>query len=244
MSRFPLVKKTIVFVDGDDTLWATQELYDRAIYAASEEVRLKDLDVSRWGEAVHQAEMDLMPKYGFAKERFAAALVRAYSALCQQQGKGVSVELSNTIQRLGMRVFEETALLLPGVFDTVEALSRHVPLYLVSAGPEDVQKKRLLESGLSRFLSGHHFPSRKTGEVFAALIEALNVEPRSSWHIGNSIKSDINPAREAGLNAILVEHRGWAWDKDEVRIAKTKLEQVSQLSEVTFILRRHYGWTD
>ena len=53
--------------------------------------------------------------------------------------------------------------------------------------------------------------------------------------IGNSIKSDLNAAREAGLNDILVGERGWAYDKDEVREAKTNLEILSQLNLVVAI---------
>lgn len=242
--RPQLDKKTVIFIDGDDTLWDTQGLYDRAISDAREEISLKGLDVTHWGEAVHEAEMDLMPRYGFAKERFAAALAHAYSALCRQQGKKQSVELSDTIQRLGMRVFEETAPLLPGAAETVETLSARVPLYLVSAGPEDVQEKRLLQSGVRRLLSGYHFPSKKTKDVFARLIGELEVEPGNSWHIGNSIKSDINPAIESGLNAILVGDRGWGYDKDELREAMTRFERVSQLYDVILILRRYYRWSD
>ncbi len=62
--------------------------------------------------------------------------------------------------------------------------------------------------------------------------------------IGNSIKSDLNAAREAGLNAILMGERGWAYDKDEVREAKTNLEIVSQLCDVIPILRRYYHWSE
>lgn len=236
--------KNIIFIDGDDTLWDTQGLYDRAICNACEEVRLQSLDVGRWGQAVHDAEMELMPKFGFAKERFAAALVQAYNSLCKQQGKKPSVELLGIIQRLGMQVFEEPAPLLPGATETVQTLSGYLPIYLVSAGPEDIQKKRMLESGLKQFLVGYRFPAKKTEEVFGSLIRELNVEPGSCWHIGNSVKSDINPARNSGLNAILVGQRGWAYDKDELREAKTKLERVSQLCDVIPILRRHYGWAD
>lgn len=234
----------MIFIDGDDTLWATQELYDRAIADARKQVRLNGLDVTRWGEAVHEAEMGLMSAYGFAKERFAKALARAYGELCGRQGKKLSVEVIDAMQSLGMRVFEEMAPLFPGVLETVEALSARLPIYLVSAGPEDVQKKRLFESGLGRLFAGFYFPPRKTGEVFAQLIKELKVEPSSSWHIGNSIKSDINPARESGLNAILVGERGWAYDKDELREAKTKFERASQLDDVIPILRRYYGWLE
>jgi putative hydrolase of the HAD superfamily len=239
-----LDNKTIIFIDGDDTLWDTQGLYDRAICNACEKVRLNGLDVARWSQAVHDAEMELMPKFGFAKERFAAALVQVYNSLCKQQGKTPSVQLSNSIQGLGMHVFEEKAPLLAGATETVETVSAYLPIYLVSAGPEDIQKKRMLDSGLEQFLVGYRFPAQKTEEIFGSLISELNVEPAISWHIGNSIKSDVNPARQSGLNAILVGERGWAYDKDELCGAKTNLERVSQLCDVIPILRRYYDWSE
>jgi putative hydrolase of the HAD superfamily len=239
-----LDNKTIIFIDGDDTLWDTQGLYDRAICDACDKVRLNGLDVARWGQAVHDAEIELMPKFGFAKERFAAALVQAYNSLCKQQGKNPSAQLLDSIQGLGMQVFKEKASLLPGATETVKTLSAHLPIYIVSAGPEDIQKKRMLDSELEKFLVGYRFPAKKTGEVFGNLISELNVEPTASWHIGNSIKSDVNAAREAGLNAILVGERGWAYDNEEVREAKTNLEIVSQLCDVIPILRRYYNWSE
>ena len=234
----------MIFIDGDDTLWDTQGLYDRAIAGACEQIGLYGLDVTRWGDAVHEAEMVLLQKYGFAKERFAAALVQAYRMLCTEQDKKPSIDLSDRIHGLGMRVFVDTAPLLPGAAETVQTLSGHLPVYLVSAGPEDIQRKRLSDSGLEQFLVGYHFPAKKTEGVFSSLIRELNVQPGGSWHIGNSIRSDVNPARASGLNAILVGQRGWAYDKEELREAKTKVEIVTQLHDVIPVLRRHYGWAD
>ena len=237
-------KRTIIFIDGDDTLWDTQSLYDRAIYTACEKVRQKGLDVARWAQAVHDAEVELMPKFGFAKKRFSSALVHAYNSLCQQQGKKPRIQISDLIQTVGMQVFEKKAPMIVGATEMVKTVSAYLPIYLVSAGPEDIQKKRMLDSGLEQFLIGYHFPAKKTGKVFGNLMSDLNVEPTTSWHIGNSVKSDVNPAREAGLNAILVGERGWAYDKDEVREAKTNLELVSQLCDVIPILRRYYNWSE
>jgi FMN phosphatase YigB (HAD superfamily) len=89
----------------------------------------------------------------------------------------------------------------------------------------------MLNSGLEQFLAGYRFPAKKTVEVFESLIKELNIDPVTSWHIGNSIKSEINPARESGLNSILVGERGCAYDKDELREANTSFERVSQLCE-------------
>jgi putative hydrolase of the HAD superfamily len=44
------------------------------------------------------------------------------------------------------------------------------------------------------------------------------MDPGRTWMIGNSPKSDINPALEAGLNAVYVPHpHTWVLEKQEIR---------------------------
>ena len=51
--------------------------------------------------------------------------------------------------------------------------------------------------------------------------------------IGNSPKSDINPAMEAGLNAVFVPHaHTWVLEKQEIRPGKGRLLQLERFGEL------------
>ena len=55
---------------------------------------------------------------------------------------------------------------------------------------------------------------RKDADMFVRTLSDYGVDnPEHAWMVGNSIRSDINPALEAGANAILVETNDpWEYD--------------------------------
>ena len=55
----------------------------------------------------------------------------------------------------------------------------------------------------------------------------------STWMIGNSPKSDINPALEAGLSAVLVPHEmTWSLEHEEVPQASSRFQVVERFSDL------------
>jgi len=63
------------------------------------------------------------------------------------------------------------------------------------------------------------------------------MDPSCTWMVGNSPKSDINPALEAGLNAVFVPHaHTWVLERQEIRPGKGQLLQLDRFCE----LRGHF----
>ena len=57
--------------------------------------------------------------------------------------------------------------------------------------------------------------------------------PARTWMIGNSPKSDINPALEAGLNAVFVPHANtWVLEKEEIRPGAGRLLVLERFAEL------------
>ncbi len=57
--------------------------------------------------------------------------------------------------------------------------------------------------------------------------------PESSWMIGNSPKSDINPALEVGINAVFVPHEHtWRLEHDELRMGTGRFLRVERFAEL------------
>ncbi len=59
------------------------------------------------------------------------------------------------------------------------------------------------------------------------------MDPERTWMIGNSPKSDINPALAAGLNAVFVPHaHTWVLEKQEIVPGEGRLETVEGFVEL------------
>jgi putative hydrolase of the HAD superfamily len=63
-----------------------------------------------------------------------------------------------------------------------------------------------------------HVVHEKDAPVLRELIETHGLAPERTWMIGNSPRSDINPATEAGIGAIHIPHE-MTWDMEQEAIA-------------------------
>jgi len=59
-------------------------------------------------------------------------------------------------------------------------------------------------------------PEKDAG-VIRGLVTEYNLRPEQTWMVGNSPRSDINPALEAGIGAIYVPHPNtWKLEVEEI----------------------------
>ncbi|MGK5643534.1 HAD hydrolase-like protein, partial [Streptomyces sp. URMC 126] len=79
------------------------------------------------------------------------------------------------------------------------------------------QKLKIDRSGLGIWFGHTAIVREKDAEAYRELVRDQQLDASNAWMIGNSPKSDINPALEAGLNAVFVPHpRTWHLEKMEL----------------------------
>jgi putative hydrolase of the HAD superfamily len=99
------------------------------------------------------------------------------------------------------------------------------------------QKLKIESSGLRGFFAHTAIVKEKDAAAYRDLVETRGMDSRRTWMIGNSPKSDINPALEAGLNAVFVPHaHTWVLEKQEIRPGNGTLLKVARFSD----LRAHF----
>jgi putative hydrolase of the HAD superfamily len=103
-------------------------------------------------------------------------------------------------------IAEQEMELLPGVAETLPQLAQRHQLLLVTKGDEAEQKDKLNRSGLSSYFAAVEVLREKDVDAYRGLAECHACELRTVWMIGNSPKSDINPALAAGFNAVFIPH--------------------------------------
>ena len=90
-------------------------------------------------------------------------------------------------------------------------------LTLFTKGHAEEQKLKLDRSGLNVYFGHTAIVKEKDAPAYRRLVEERGLDPARTWMVGNSPKSDINPALAAGINAVFVPHdRTWHLERTEL----------------------------
>jgi putative hydrolase of the HAD superfamily len=159
-------------------------------------------------------ERECIVKHGYGLHSFAHALVDTFERLTVEP---ITPELHARIQSFAHTVADHPVEILPQVPETLEHLANRHHLILVTKGAISEQSGKIERSGLKEYFSAVEIVAEKDAEVYRTVVGKYDLSNDSTWMIGNSPKSDINPALEAGLNAVFVPHGNtWILEHDEV----------------------------
>ena len=236
--------KPLVIFDGDDTLWLVEHLYDEARTMASAVVAEVGLDPAEWESLERLIDVQNVSHFGVSRDRFPTSCVQAYQEVARNQGDTASSETSSRIWQAASTVFDREAPSIDGVTDIIADLRLDHHVALLTKGDEQVQRKRLADAGLTSAFTHVSIVPTKGSDEFLSVVRYLDVEPRSSWSVGNSLASDINPALRVQLSAIWIEAHVWEHERRELTPHEGTVIVAERLSDVPTILRRQtdYGY--
>ena len=223
-----------LIVDADDTLWENNIYFERAFEHFCDFLDHSRLTPAEVRMVLDEIEMVNNKVHGYGTANFAKNLTECYHQLVE---RAVRPEDLPQIMSFTEQILHHPIELIPGVEETLEYLSLRHDLTLFTKGNPEEQKLKLDRSGLGVYFGHTAIVKEKDAASFAALIRERGLDPAQTWMIGNSPKSDINPALEAGINAVLVPHEHtWRLEHEEVREGGAKLLQLSRFAE----LRQHF----
>ena len=108
--------------------------------------------------------------------------------------------------------------ILDGVIETLDYLAERHRLILFTKGEPAEQAAKVERSGLQIHFDAIEIVPEKDVATYRALVNRHHVVKSHGWMVGNSPRSDINPALEAGFNAVFIPHPAtWALEHEEVR---------------------------
>jgi beta-phosphoglucomutase len=90
---------------------------------------------------------------------------------------------------------------VPGALEFLERFHRRLPLYIVSATPQDEIRLIVKERGLSRFFRGVYGSPRKKVESMREIIETSGTDPKSALYVGDAM-NDLHAAESLGLRFV------------------------------------------
>jgi putative hydrolase of the HAD superfamily len=233
-----MLMRTLV-IDADDTLWENNIFYEQCLAAFGALMAEQGFDRDEAEQTADTVERERIPLVGYAVEEFARSLVIAYRQLCEQSERPCDEDVAAAALEIGRRAAQYPIVLLEGVEETLARLRGRYRLVLLTKGDPVVQEDKLARSGLGRFFEEVHVVPEKDVDVFRRLILRYELEPEETWMVGNSPRSDINPAVEAGIGAVYVPHPS-TWDLEVEEVVESDrvfvLRSFGEL--VTFLVER------
>jgi putative hydrolase of the HAD superfamily len=229
------IRQTLL-IDADDTLWENNIYFERAIARFISFLNHHEFSPEQVREVLNDVERECIVKHGYGLHSFSHALVDTFERLSVQP---VTPELHAQITSFAHTVADHPVELLPEVPQTLHYLSTRHHLILVTKGAVPEQSGKIERSGLKEYFAATEIVAEKHPDAYHALVEKHSLARESTWMIGNSPRSDVNPALAAGLNAVFVPHGDtWILEHEEVNAAPApqRLLIVGRFAE----LREHF----
>jgi putative hydrolase of the HAD superfamily len=200
-----------LIMDADDTLWENNIYFEQAIHAF-----VTFLNHSRLSREEVRAVLDEVERLmGYGTINFTKSLVETYRRLAEKDLQEEDIE---QVRRFGEQIRTQPLQLLQGVRETLDYLSPRHDLFLLTKGDSEEQKLKVERSGIEEYFKQVVIVPEKDVITYHRVLNELQIDPQRTWMIGNSPRSDINPALAAGLNAVYIPHpHTWHLEHEDVQ---------------------------
>jgi putative hydrolase of the HAD superfamily len=199
-----------LLIDADDTLWENSIYFERVIAPFVAALANRGHAPERVDQLLWETEQRNVKVTGYGSQAFCQSLHEVAHAL------GVP-ELEPWIQKRESSILHHSIELLAGVQETLPLLQATNHLILLTKGREEEQLGKLARSGLAPFFHVTEVVFEKSVETYREMIAKHRLTPGQTWMIGNSPRSDINPARAAGLGTVFIPyHTTWQHELEEI----------------------------
>jgi putative hydrolase of the HAD superfamily len=193
-----------LLIDADDTLWENNIYFERAIAAFISYLDHKEYPPAAVRSALNAQERATILAHGYGLTSFTRSLIATYEQLSPAPVTEYNIKRVRSFAR---SIAEQEIELLPSVAETLADLATRHRLILMTKGNQAEQADKLSRSGLAQHFSAVEIVAEKDPATYREVIARHELTPHTSWMIGNSIKSDINPALAAGLHAVFLFHK-------------------------------------
>ena len=198
----PASGQTLLF-DADDTLWENNIYFERAISSFISYLDHRVHSPVEVREHLNTCERATIAAHGYGLQSFRRSLIACFEQLSDLP---ITPERHRRIVSFAESIAEQEIEVLPGVASTLAELSERHRCILVTKGNPEEQHDKLERSGLASFFSAVEVLPEKQEAAYRALADQHRCDAPFTWMIGNSPRSDINPALAAGLHAVFIPH--------------------------------------
>lgn len=222
-------KLTTIGFDADDTLWHNERFFQ--ITQERFAGLLADYaDPDQLSERLLEAERRNLGHYGFGIKGFMLSMIETALEVTSDRVPGSVI---HEIISAGQDMLRHPIELLPHARAAVEALADDFTLVLITKGDLLDQERKLAQSGLGDLFDAVEIVSDKTPETYHAAFTRHGHGPTQAMMVGNSMKSDVRPAIEAGGWGVYIPHGlEWELEKADPPVGASRYAELVDLGEL------------
>ena len=220
---------TTICFDADDTLWHNERFF-RLTQAYFAELLADFTEAETLEARLLDAERRNIQRYGFGIKGFTLSMIET---ACQVTDNRVPGSIIAELIAVGQEMLQHPIDLLPHVRDVVSDLAKDFTLLVITKGDLLDQERKLAQSGLGELFDGAEIVTDKTAEVYRGIFSGRSIDAGSAMMVGNSLKSDVNPAIEAGAWGVYVPHgETWALEAAELPRDSDRFFEIATLKDL------------
>jgi putative hydrolase of the HAD superfamily len=209
-----LLSRQTLLLDADDTLWENNIYFERAIAGFITYLDHHEHVPAEVRQVLNRCEHATIEAHGYGMASFERSLVDCFTELSEAPP---SDEQRQRIATFAQSIADHAIELLPGVAETLPLLATRHRLILVTKGNACEQQKKLDRSGIHMHFTAVEIPPEKHPDAYREIVTRYALAHETTWMIGNSPRSDINPALAAGLHAVYMHHPNtWVLEHDDL----------------------------
>lgn len=214
--------RQMLLIDADDTLWENNVLFEKTIARFIERLEHLGYTPEYIRHILNETERRNVRQHGYGVRTFRRSLEDTYLKLA---GNMARREIVQEIEQMAAELEATPPQIVEGVPETLVYLAKHHRLILLSKGEQAEQTAKVERSGLQNYFDAIEIVlEEKSPAIYERLVAQFRIVKSNGWMVGNSPRSDINPALQAGLNAVLIPHSStWQADKAELESGAGKL---------------------
>jgi len=228
--RLKIQGRQQLIIDADDTLWENNIYFERAFEDFCGFLAHSNMTPAEVRAVLDEIETVNNKVHGYGTANFARNLTECYHKLVEREVRAQDLP---RVMSFTEQIVRHPIELIGGVPETLEYLSMRHDLTLFTKGNAEEQKLKLDRSGLAIYFGHTAIVKEKDASSYKALIHERKLDPERTWMIGNSPKSDINPALEVGIKAVFVPHlHTWSLEHEDLRDGGGRLLRLERFAEL------------
>jgi len=228
------VARHTLLIDADDTLWENNIFFEKTIEDFISQLEHLGYTREYVRHILNETERRNIRQHGYGVRSFRRSLEDTYLKLA---GNSARREMVMQIEQMALELERTPPPILDGVPETLAYLAKHHRLILLTKGEPAEQAAKVERSGLQSYFDAIEIVLEKELETYGRIIEQFKIVKSHGWMVGNSPRSDINPALQSGLNAVFIPHSAtWEHEQSELESGTGRLLILSTFRE----LRAHF----